>query len=69
MSQVFDAEQIESARILFARQADFLMGAAAIEQLPAPIRKSTWRANRIRADSISSGVKTSVTRRSGEAAP
>ena len=36
MSQVFDAEQIEAARILFARQAEFLMGAAAIGQLPAP---------------------------------
>ena len=36
MSEVFDAEEIEAARILFARQADFLMGAAAISQLPAP---------------------------------
>ena len=36
MSEVFTPDEIESARILFARQADFLMGAAAIEQLPAP---------------------------------
>ncbi|MEO6340641.1 MAG: ribosome biogenesis GTP-binding protein YihA/YsxC [Caulobacteraceae bacterium] len=36
MSGVFAPDQIEDARILFARQADFLMGAAAIAQLPAP---------------------------------
>ena len=32
----FPAEDLESARILFARQAEFVMGAAAIAQLPAP---------------------------------
>ena len=36
MTEVFTPDEIESARILFARQVDFLMGAAAIEQLPAP---------------------------------
>lgn len=33
---VFTDEQIEAARVLFARQCDFLMGAAAIPQLPPP---------------------------------
>lgn len=33
---LFDAEQLEAARVLFARQAVFVMGAAKIEQLPAP---------------------------------
>jgi GTP-binding protein len=32
----FEPEAIEAARILFARQATFLMGAAKIDQLPAP---------------------------------
>jgi GTP-binding protein len=32
----FDEEAIEAARVLFARQAEFVMGAAKIEQLPAP---------------------------------
>ncbi len=32
----FDDEFIEAARILFARRAEFVMGAAKIEQLPAP---------------------------------
>jgi GTP-binding protein len=32
----FEPEAIEAARVLFARQADFLMGAAKIDQLPAP---------------------------------
>ena len=36
MSETFTEEAIESARILFARQADFLMGAARIDQLPPP---------------------------------
>jgi GTP-binding protein len=31
-----DAEALEAARILFAREARFVMGAAKIEQLPAP---------------------------------
>jgi GTP-binding protein len=33
---VFDEETLEAARVLFARQADFMMGCAKIEQLPAP---------------------------------
>ncbi len=32
----FSDEDLEAARVLFARQADFVMGAAKIEQLPAP---------------------------------
>jgi GTP-binding protein len=32
----FDAGQIEAARVLFARPAEFVMGVAKIEQLPAP---------------------------------
>jgi GTP-binding protein len=32
----FSAEEIEAARVLFARPAQFLMGAARIDQLPAP---------------------------------
>jgi GTP-binding protein len=32
----FDAEAIEAARVLFARPCEFLLGAAAVEQLPAP---------------------------------
>jgi GTP-binding protein len=32
----FDEEALEAARVLFARQAEFVMGAAKIEQLPAP---------------------------------
>jgi len=32
----FDAEQLEAARILFAHPVNFLMGAAAIDGLPAP---------------------------------
>jgi GTP-binding protein len=32
----FTGEDLEAARILFARQAEFVMGAAAIAQLPAP---------------------------------
>ena len=33
---VFTPEEIEAARILFARQAEFVMGAAAMEGLPPP---------------------------------
>ena len=36
MSELFTEEAIETARILFARPAEFLMGAAKIEQLPSP---------------------------------
>ena len=36
MSDPFTPEELEAARVLFARQADFVMGAAKIEQLPAP---------------------------------
>ncbi len=36
MSEGFSDEEIEAARIRFARPVSFLMGAAAIEQLPAP---------------------------------
>ncbi|MFN4069465.1 MAG: GTPase, partial [Brevundimonas aurantiaca] len=32
----FSPEEIEAARILFARPATFVMGAAKIEQLPDP---------------------------------
>jgi GTP-binding protein len=32
----FDDEAIEAARVLFARQAEFMMGAVSIEGLPAP---------------------------------
>jgi GTP-binding protein len=32
----FEPEQLEAARVLFARPVEFLMGAAAIEQLPPP---------------------------------
>jgi len=33
---VFDAEQIEAARVLFAHPCEFMMGAAQIDGLPAP---------------------------------
>ncbi|HMP62896.1 MAG TPA: 50S ribosome-binding GTPase, partial [Phenylobacterium sp.] len=33
---LFDAERLEQARILFARKAEFMMGAVAIDGLPAP---------------------------------
>jgi len=36
LSEVFDAAEIEAARVLFARPCDFLMGAAKIDQLPPP---------------------------------
>jgi GTP-binding protein len=36
VSEGFSDEEIEAARIRFARPVSFLMGAAAIEQLPAP---------------------------------
>jgi GTP-binding protein len=36
VSEVFDEEALETARVLFARPAEFLMGAAAIHQLPPP---------------------------------
>ena len=36
MSETFTPEQIETARVLFARNVEFLMGAAAIPQLPEP---------------------------------
>ena len=36
MSELFTAEELEAARILFARPATFIMGCAKIEQLPAP---------------------------------
>lgn len=36
MSETFTEEEIEAARVLFARPVSFLMGAAKIEQLPAP---------------------------------
>jgi GTP-binding protein len=35
-ADVFPEAEIEAARILFARPAEFLMGAARIDQLPAP---------------------------------
>ena len=36
MSESFTPEQVEAARVLFARNVEFLMGAAAIPQLPEP---------------------------------
>jgi GTP-binding protein len=36
VSEAFTPEEIEAARVMFARPAEFLMGAAKIEQLPAP---------------------------------
>ncbi|MBN8553009.1 MAG: YihA family ribosome biogenesis GTP-binding protein [Caulobacterales bacterium] len=36
MSDAFTDEQLEAARVLFAQPATFVMGAAKIEQLPAP---------------------------------
>ncbi|HEY1749712.1 MAG TPA: ribosome biogenesis GTP-binding protein YihA/YsxC [Caulobacteraceae bacterium] len=36
MSEAFTAEELEAARVLFARPAEFLMGAAQIDQLPDP---------------------------------
>ena len=36
MSEAFTPEEIEAARVMFARPAEFLMGAAKIEQLPPP---------------------------------
>ncbi len=33
---VFDAAELEAARVIFARQAEFMMGAAAMDGLPAP---------------------------------
>ena len=35
-TEVFTAPELETARVLFARPAEFLMGAARIDQLPAP---------------------------------
>ncbi|MEW6597725.1 MAG: ribosome biogenesis GTP-binding protein YihA/YsxC [Pseudomonadota bacterium] len=34
IEELFDAETLEAARVLFAREVSFLMGAAKIEQLP-----------------------------------
>jgi len=36
MDGAFEPEAIEAARVLFAREAEFVMGAAAIDGLPAP---------------------------------
>ena len=36
VSEVFSAAEIEAARVLFAHDAQFIMGAAQIDQLPAP---------------------------------
>jgi GTP-binding protein len=36
VTELFTAEELEAARILFARPATFLMGCAKIEQLPEP---------------------------------
>ena len=36
MTDTFSDEEIEAARVLFARPATFIMGCAKIEQLPAP---------------------------------
>jgi GTP-binding protein len=34
--EAFTKEELEAARVLFAREAEFVMGAAKIDQLPAP---------------------------------
>ena len=36
MTDVFTDEQLEAARVAFARPVEFMMGAAKIEQLPPP---------------------------------
>ena len=36
MSETFTDDEIEAARVLFARPAEFVMGCAEIDQLPAP---------------------------------
>jgi GTP-binding protein len=36
VSEAFTADELEAARVLFARPAEFLMGAAQIDQLPDP---------------------------------
>jgi GTP-binding protein len=36
MDEVFTPEFVEEARVLFARPTEFLLGAAAVEQLPTP---------------------------------
>jgi GTP-binding protein len=36
VSEAFTPDEIEAARVMFARPAEFLMGAAKIEQLPPP---------------------------------
>ena len=36
MTHVFTDEQLEAARVAFARPVEFMMGAAKIEQLPDP---------------------------------
>jgi GTP-binding protein len=36
VSEAFDEAEIEAARVLFARPAEFVMGCAQIDQLPAP---------------------------------
>ncbi len=36
MSEAFSPEEIEAARVMFARPVEFLMGAATIDGLPAP---------------------------------
>jgi GTP-binding protein len=36
VTDAFSADEVEAARILFARPAEFLMGAARIDQLPPP---------------------------------
>lgn len=36
MSETFDPEGLESARVLFARPAAFVMGAVSVDALPAP---------------------------------
>ena len=33
---LFDEDALEAARILFARKAEFMMGAVAMDGLPAP---------------------------------
>ena len=41
----FTDEEIEAARVLFARQATFVMGCAKIEQLPDPDLPEIGRAH------------------------
>jgi GTP-binding protein len=46
VSEPFDAEEMEAARVLFAHPVDFLMGCAKVDQLPPPDRPEVAFAGR-----------------------